>query len=129
MSHSSTYYHTATQAFECMRGQARPIFIVPWCAAQERSSIKAVHDSLFSSTTGELRALALAPDFNDTLWAACTVNSRCFSDAAGRELLSLMVPLADMANHSNEPNAGFKLNPGTQTFSIISTKVRVTDRG
>jgi hypothetical protein len=94
------------------------------CAAQERSSIKALHDSLFSSTTGELKALDLAPDFNDTLWAACMVNSRCFSDAAGRELLSLMVPLADMANHSNTPNAGFKLNPGTQTFSIISTKVR-----
>lgn len=105
------------------------MFVCASYPAQERSSIKALHNSLFSSTTGELRALDLAPDFTDTLWAACMVNSRCFSDAAGRELLSLMVPLADMANHSNNPNAGFKLNPGTQTFSIISTQVRVTGKG
>jgi hypothetical protein len=51
------------------------------------------------------------------------VNSRCFSDAAGRELLSLMVPLADMANHSNDPNAGYKLDPGSQTFRLFTTKV------
>lgn len=82
-----------------------------------------MHASLFSSSTGELKALNLAPDVSDTLWAASLVNSRCFSDAAGRELLSLMVPLADMANHSNEPNAGYRLDPGTGTFSVTSTKV------
>lgn len=51
------------------------------------------------------------------------VNSRCFSDAAGRELLSLMVPLADMANHSTQPNAAYRLHPSTQTFTVTSTKV------
>lgn len=92
-------------------------------STQERDGIQGLHDSLFSSSTGELRALDLAPDFSDTLWAACMVNSRCFSDAAGRELLSLMVPLADMANHSNTPNAGYKLDSASQTFSIVSTQV------
>lgn len=92
-------------------------------AEKERDGIQGLHDSLFSSSTGELRALDLAPDFSDTLWAACMVNSRCFSDAAGRELLSLMVPLADMANHSNTPNAGYRLDSASQTFSIVSTQV------
>jgi hypothetical protein len=93
---------------------------------QERDGIEGLHASLFSSSTGELKALDLAPDVSDTLWAASMVNSRCFSDAAGRELLSLMVPLADMANHSNEPNgpnAGYRLDPGAGTFSVTSTKV------
>jgi hypothetical protein len=90
---------------------------------QEREGIQGLHDSLLSSSTGELRALDLAPSFSDTLWAACMVNSRCFSDNAGRELLSLMVPLADMANHSNEPNAAYRLHPSTQTFTVTSTKV------
>lgn len=92
---------------------------------QERKGIQGLHDSLFSSSTGELRALDLSPSFSDTLWAACMVNSRCFSDNAGRELLSLMVPLADMANHSNEPNAAYRLHPSTQTFAVTSTKVGV----
>lgn len=96
---------------------------------QERAGIQGLHDSLFSSTTGELRALDLAPDFSNTLWAACMVNSRCFSDAAGRELLSLMVPLADMANHSNQPNAGYRLDPSSQTFSLCSTQVKHRGRG
>ena len=35
---------------------------------------------LFSSAGGELRALKLSPQLEDTLWAACMVNSRCFSE-------------------------------------------------
>lgn len=35
---------------------------------------------LFSSAGGELRALQLADRLEDTLWAACMVNSRCFSE-------------------------------------------------
>lgn len=91
-------------------------------AEKEREGIEGLHASLFSSTTGQLKALDLAPNVSDTLWAASMVNSRCFSDAAGRELLSLMVPLADMANHSIEPNAGYRLDPGAGTFSVTSTK-------
>lgn len=51
-----------------------------WPVLQERSAIQGLHDSVFSSRTGELSTLDLAPDFQDTLWAACMVNSRCFSD-------------------------------------------------
>lgn len=38
---------------------------------------------LFSSASGELRALRLADSLEDTVWAACMVNSRCFSDTVG----------------------------------------------
>jgi predicted nicotinamide N-methyase len=50
---------------------------------QERTAIQGLHDTVFSSSTGELAALDLAPDFQHTLWAACMVNSRCFSDNVG----------------------------------------------
>eukprot|EP00879_Flechtneria_rotunda_P023117 GHRR01024437.1.p1 GENE.GHRR01024437.1~~GHRR01024437.1.p1 ORF type:complete len:173 (+),score=39.15 GHRR01024437.1:579-1097(+) len=91
-------------------------------AAKERTAIQGLHDSIFSSATGELRSLDLAPSFNDTLWAACMVNSRCFSDNVGREAVSLMVPCCDLANHSMQPNAQFRLSPGGQ-FNIITTQV------
>lgn len=95
-------------------------------AQQERDGIRGLHDSLFSSSTGDLRALDLAPSFTDTLWAACMVNSRCFSDAAGREALSLMVPLCDLANHSASPNAAYRLDAAQQHFSLVSTCVSCT---
>eukprot|EP00878_Enallax_costatus_P035849 GHUV01040088.1.p1 GENE.GHUV01040088.1~~GHUV01040088.1.p1 ORF type:complete len:486 (+),score=115.66 GHUV01040088.1:144-1601(+) len=91
-------------------------------AEQERTAIQGLHDSIFSSQTGDLASLDLAPEFQDTLWAACMVNSRCFSDAVGREAVSLLVPCADMANHSMTPNAGYRLDPETQTFNITTTE-------
>lgn len=33
-------------------------------------------------------------------------------------------PLADMANHSTSPNAAFKLDPASQTFSLTACQVR-----
>ncbi|WIA28837.1 hypothetical protein OEZ86_011364 [Tetradesmus obliquus] len=91
-------------------------------AEKERSAIQGLHDTVFSSSTGELAALDLAPEFKHTLWAACMVNSRCFSDNVGREALSLMVPCADMANHGMQPNAAYKLEPDSQSFSITTTE-------
>eukprot|EP00775_Hariotina_reticulata_P003651 gene3651-3912_t len=82
-------------------------------AEQERSAIQNLHDSVFSSYTGDLRTLDLAPTLQDTLWAACMV---------GRELLSLMVPCCDMANHSMDPNATYKLDPASNTFQITLTQ-------
>jgi len=40
---------------------------------------------LFSSTSGELKALKLADSVDDTVWAACMVNSRCFSENVSGE--------------------------------------------
>jgi hypothetical protein len=42
----------------------------------------------------------------------------------GREALSLMVPCADMANHGMQPNAAYRLEPDSQTFTITTTEVR-----
>jgi hypothetical protein len=41
----------------------------------------------------------------------------------GRELLSLMVPCCDMANHSMTPNATYRLDPASSTFQIMLTQV------
>lgn len=49
-------------------------------AAKERGDILGVHERMFSSEGGELRALLLAPTPGDTVWAASLVNSRCFSE-------------------------------------------------
>jgi hypothetical protein len=49
-------------------------------AAKEREDILGVHARVFCGQGGELRTLALAPRPEDTLWAACMVNSRCFSE-------------------------------------------------
>jgi hypothetical protein len=58
---------------------------------QERTAIQGLHDSVFSSSTGELAALDLAPNFQHTLWAACMVNSRCFSDNVGPQHITTSV--------------------------------------
>lgn len=50
------------------------------CTALPHPPLHPAPCRLFSSSTGELRALQLAPTLDDTVWAACMVNSRCFSD-------------------------------------------------
>jgi hypothetical protein len=59
------------------------------------------------------------------------MHSRTIHDAScwcrlqvGREALSLMVPCADMANHGMQPNAAYRLEPDSQTFTITTTEVR-----
>jgi len=39
------------------------------------------------------------------------------------EALSLVVPCADMANHSMQPNAGYQLNAESGCFQLIAVKV------
>jgi hypothetical protein len=64
------------------------------CFVQERTAIQGLHDAVFSSSTGELAALDLAPDFGHTLWAACMVNSRSFSDNVSFMRLLIMLSCA-----------------------------------
>ncbi|KAL4459118.1 hypothetical protein ABPG75_013983 [Micractinium tetrahymenae] len=89
-------------------------------ARLERQQIAGLHDRLFSSTTGELRALQLADRLEDMLWAACMVNSRCFSDTVDGETVSLMVPCADMANHVLAPNAAYQFVPEADAFQLTA---------
>ena len=49
-------------------------------AAGERAAILGLHERVFGPR-GDLAALRLAAVPEDTLWAACMVNSRSFSDA------------------------------------------------
>lgn len=55
-------------------------------AAKERENILGVHQRMFAADGGELRALRLAGAPGDTLWAACLVNSRCFSETVSERL-------------------------------------------
>ncbi|PRW59741.1 acyl-coenzyme A oxidase peroxisomal isoform B [Chlorella sorokiniana] len=87
-------------------------------ARVEREQIAALHERLLSSTSGELRVLQLADSLEDTLWAACMVNSRCFSETVDGETVSLVVPCADMANHVLSPNAGYRFVAEADAFQL-----------
>jgi hypothetical protein len=78
---------------------------------------------LFSSSSGELKALKLADSLDDTVWGCCMVNSRGFSDVVNGETVSLLVPLADMANHSLSPNAAYRFNVEQDAFEISALQV------
>ncbi|EFN53459.1 hypothetical protein CHLNCDRAFT_136721 [Chlorella variabilis] len=87
-------------------------------AALERSQIAGLHDRLFCTSGGELRALQLAAGLQDTVWAACMVNSRSFSETVEGETVSLMVPCADMANHALAPNASYQFVAPADAFQL-----------
>ncbi|KAI8471285.1 MAG: hypothetical protein J3K34DRAFT_392961 [Monoraphidium minutum] len=90
-------------------------------AERERSAVLALHASVFG-VAGELRALRLARGPEDTLWAASMVNSRCFADEAAGEAVSLVVPCADMANHSCSPNAAYQLDDDAGCFRLVAAR-------
>lgn len=91
-------------------------------AKKERDAILGLHQSVFSDDSGDLRALRLSARFEDTLWAASMVNSRCFADEVSGEAISLVVPCADMANHSTSPNASYRLNTEIGCFQLIAER-------
>ena len=41
------------------------------------------------------------------------------------EVVSMVVPCADMANHLNDPNAAYVYNPRTDCFELVSLRLRV----
>jgi hypothetical protein len=92
--------------------------------ASQRSQLASLHTALFSPATGlpELKELDLAPTFNDTLWAVCMVNSRCFSETVGKEIVTFMVPAADFVNHSLSPNAEYRYNTEQDAFQLVSLR-------
>lgn len=45
---------------------------------------------------------------------------------AGGHALSLVVPCADMANHSDAPNAEYRLDADAGCFQLFATRVRLT---
>lgn len=88
-------------------------------AAAERQAILGLHDRIFSSSTGDLAALRLADTAEETLRAASLVNSRSFCETVdGGEVVALVVPLIDMANHSGAPNAAFQYSEASACFEL-----------
>jgi len=92
--------------------------------ASQRSQLASLHSAVFSPATGlpELKELDLAPTFNDTLWAVCMINSRCFSETIGKEIVTLMVPAVDFANHSHAPNAEYRYSTEQDAFQLVSLR-------
>ncbi|KAG2451954.1 hypothetical protein HYH02_003728 [Chlamydomonas schloesseri] len=77
-----------------------------------------VHRKYFDSVQGELAQLKLAASARDTLWAMSMVRTRTFSENVNGEGLTLMVPYADLANHSFRPNATFCMARDNKRFEL-----------
>ncbi|GAX81602.1 hypothetical protein CEUSTIGMA_g9030.t1 [Chlamydomonas eustigma] len=82
-------------------------------ALAQREWISWVHEKYFDPKTGQLGSTlqgfkGLTPA--DTFWAASLVRTRTFSCEASGEWLTVMVPYADLANHSFNNNATFELS-------------------
>ncbi|KAG1657317.1 hypothetical protein FOA52_008045 [Chlamydomonas sp. UWO 241] len=85
-------------------------------ARTQREWIEWVHKKYFCARTGELRGLGLAPEGRcDTFWAAAMVRTRTFSEEVAGEGITLMVPFADLANHSFDNNGTFGMARGDRT--------------
>lgn len=80
------------------------------------------HESLFSSHTGHLKGLQLADSLQDTLWAMSLVRSRTFSDKVHDTEVALMVPTADLANHSFQYNSTYALRTARGAFELNSCR-------
>ncbi|KAL0020939.1 hypothetical protein WJX79_002382 [Trebouxia sp. C0005] len=81
------------------------------------------HESLFSSHTGHLKGLQLADSLQDTLWAMSLVRSRTFSDKVHDTEVALMVPTADLANHSFQYNSTYALRSARGAFELNSCRL------
>ncbi|EFJ46660.1 hypothetical protein VOLCADRAFT_92848 [Volvox carteri f. nagariensis] len=77
-----------------------------------------VHRNYFDGARGELRHLKLAAKPVDTQWAMSMVRTRTFSEDVNGEGLTLMVPYADMANHSFQYNSTFCMARDNERFEL-----------
>eukprot|EP00798_Chlamydomonas_sp_ICE-L_P017033 gene17033-23325_t len=84
--------------------------------------VKFMHEQYFSSKGGELSKLKLAEKMEDTFWATSMVRSRTFSEDVGGEGITLMVPFADLANHSFGHNSTFSIGLDKSMFCLRSLK-------
>ncbi|KAL6749713.1 hypothetical protein V8C86DRAFT_2837062 [Haematococcus lacustris] len=92
-------------------------------AQRQRDWVLHLHHTWFSrSPSRSPRALQLAHCSQDTLWAAAMVRSRTFSDSLGGEGLTLMVPFADLANHSFEYNGTFRVGADKCSFELSTVR-------
>ena len=90
-------------------------------AKEQREWIEHICQSVFSSgrakgAMGELASLKLLPDDPDEALGQCfhaasLVRTRTFSEEMNGEPITLMVPFADLANHSFNTNARFCISP------------------
>lgn len=89
-------------------------------AAEQRAQLLNSHTLWFDEDSGFLKSLKLSQSAADTRWAMCMVNSRCFSESIYGEAVSMIVPLADMANHSNSPNSRYMYDVNSDQFHLVA---------
>ncbi|KAF5833829.1 hypothetical protein DUNSADRAFT_9738 [Dunaliella salina] len=75
------------------------------------------HSYYFSKASGLYR---FADSMEDSIWAASMVRSRTFSENVNGEGITLMVPYADLANHSFSHNSTFCVGQSRQNFELRS---------
>lgn len=118
---------------------------VPAGLAATPDVLAAAHARRLFSSAGTLGALHLAPGgLQDTLWAATIVGSRMFAaslrlprrqgsagaggagagPSSSSEALTVLAPWADMANHSQQPNALFYMDARSSSFQLLAVEVR-----
>ncbi|KAG2499539.1 hypothetical protein HYH03_002485 [Edaphochlamys debaryana] len=77
-----------------------------------------VHRKYFDPKTGQLGQLRLAARVEDTMWAMSMVRTRTFSETVNGEALTLMVPYADLANHSFRCTGTFCMARDNKRFDL-----------
>eukprot|EP00775_Hariotina_reticulata_P004636 gene4636-4889_t len=75
--------------------------------------------------SGDLARLQLSSSLQHSLWALSMVRSRTFSEDVNGEMLTLMVPFADLANHSFDHNCTFCLSRDNGSFQLRSLRPMV----
>jgi len=75
------------------------------------------HSYYFSKATGLYK---FADSMEDSIWACAMVRSRTFSENVNGEGITLMVPYADLANHSFSHNSTFCVGQSRQNFELRS---------
>lgn len=101
---------THVRPFECITGLQ-----LCWHALQQEAHVQSewsahLHNTYLSSATGRLSHLSLSSTLSLSLWANALVRSRTFSEDVNGECVTLMVPFADLANHSFHNNSTFTMS-------------------
>ncbi|WIA21504.1 hypothetical protein OEZ85_000708 [Tetradesmus obliquus] len=81
-----------------------------------------LHGKYLHYKSGSLAPLRLSGSLAESLWAISMVRSRTFSEDMAGECLTLMVPYADLANHSFDNNSTFCMARDAKSFQLQSLR-------
>jgi hypothetical protein len=80
------------------------------------------HYEYFFGQNSELGNLELSTSLDQTIWALALVRSRSFGCTIAGEAVTLMAPFLDLANHSEQYTASFRLSKEECVFTRLSNR-------